>query len=100
MAMQAEPIELVKSRIEEVDPQSANEEIERGDAVLIDTREPHEWDVGPSRRAPRLVPPGLGGASGSRSRPGTVQAPAAVLREAATARRAPQTCRTSSATRT
>ncbi len=56
MATATEPIELVKSRIAQVDPQSANEEIERGDAVLIDTREPHEWDVGHLHGA-SLVPP-------------------------------------------
>jgi sulfur-carrier protein adenylyltransferase/sulfurtransferase len=56
MATATEPIELVKSRIAQVDPQSAKDEIERGDAVLIDTREPHEWDVGHLHGA-RLVPP-------------------------------------------
>ncbi len=52
MATATEPIELVKSRIDQVDPRARSEEIERGDAVLIDVREPHEWDDGPSRRAP------------------------------------------------
>ena len=56
MATATEPIELVKSRIEEVDPPSAREEIERGDAVLIDTREPHEWDEAHLEGA-KLVPP-------------------------------------------
>ena len=56
MATATEPIELVKSRIAQVDPQSAKDEIERGDAVLIDTREPHEWDVGHLHGA-SLVPP-------------------------------------------
>ena len=56
MATATEPIELVKSRIDQVDPQSANVEIERGDAVLIDTREPHEWDLAHLQGA-RLVPP-------------------------------------------
>jgi sulfur-carrier protein adenylyltransferase/sulfurtransferase len=52
----AEPIEQVKGRIEEIDPRSAREEIERGQAVLIDTREPHEWDE--SRiEGGKLVPP-------------------------------------------
>jgi molybdopterin/thiamine biosynthesis adenylyltransferase/rhodanese-related sulfurtransferase len=37
-----EPIELVKSRIEEVTPDEAQQELAAGDAVLIDTREPHE----------------------------------------------------------
>ena len=44
MATVTEPLELVKSRIEQVDPDAAREELARGDAVLIDTREPHEWD--------------------------------------------------------
>jgi molybdopterin/thiamine biosynthesis adenylyltransferase/rhodanese-related sulfurtransferase len=52
----AEPIELIKSRIEQVDPEAAREEIERGDAVLIDTREPHEWDDAHLKGA-KLVPP-------------------------------------------
>jgi sulfur-carrier protein adenylyltransferase/sulfurtransferase len=56
MATATEPIELVKSRIDQVDPQSANDEIERGDAVLIDTREPHEWDVAHLQGA-KLVSP-------------------------------------------
>jgi molybdopterin/thiamine biosynthesis adenylyltransferase/rhodanese-related sulfurtransferase len=68
MATATEPIELIKSRIDEVDPRSAQEEIERGDAVLIDTREPHEWDAGHlegaklvspasvAERVPELVP--------------------------------------------
>jgi sulfur-carrier protein adenylyltransferase/sulfurtransferase len=37
-----EPIEMVKSRIEEVSPDEAQQELAAGDAVLIDTREPHE----------------------------------------------------------
>jgi molybdopterin/thiamine biosynthesis adenylyltransferase/rhodanese-related sulfurtransferase len=44
MATVAEPIELVKSRIEEVDPASARREVEGDGALLIDVREPHEWD--------------------------------------------------------
>jgi molybdopterin/thiamine biosynthesis adenylyltransferase len=44
VATAAEPIELIKSRIEEVDPNTAHDEVERGGAVLIDVREPHEWD--------------------------------------------------------
>ncbi len=44
MATVAEPIELVKSRIEEVDPASAQREVESDGALLIDVREPHEWD--------------------------------------------------------
>src|SRR3954470_1544339 len=56
MATATEPIELIKSRIDEVDPQSARDEIERGDAVLLDTREPHEWDVAHLQGA-KLVSP-------------------------------------------
>jgi molybdopterin/thiamine biosynthesis adenylyltransferase/rhodanese-related sulfurtransferase len=51
-----EPIELVKSRIEELDPADARAELERGDAVLIDTREQHEWDEAHLDGA-TLVPP-------------------------------------------
>jgi len=39
-----EPIELIKSRIEQLDPADAREELSSGDAVLVDTREQHEWD--------------------------------------------------------
>jgi len=38
-----EPIELVRSRIEEVDPADAREEIDGG-VALVDTREPHEYE--------------------------------------------------------
>jgi sulfur-carrier protein adenylyltransferase/sulfurtransferase len=51
-----EPIELVKSRIEELDPADAREELSSGDAALIDTREPHEWDEAHLDGA-TLVPP-------------------------------------------
>jgi molybdopterin/thiamine biosynthesis adenylyltransferase/rhodanese-related sulfurtransferase len=51
-----EPLELIKSRIEEVDPETAREEVERGEAVLVDTREPHEWDDAHVKGA-KLVPP-------------------------------------------
>ncbi len=44
MATVAEPIELVRSRIEEVDPASARHEVESDGALLVDVREPHEWD--------------------------------------------------------
>ena len=44
MATVAESIEQVKNRIEEVDPARAQEQIERDGAVLVDVREPHEWD--------------------------------------------------------
>jgi sulfur-carrier protein adenylyltransferase/sulfurtransferase len=56
MATATEPIELIKSRIEQVDPHSAHDEVERGEAVLIDTREPHEWDAA-HLQAARLVSP-------------------------------------------
>jgi sulfur-carrier protein adenylyltransferase/sulfurtransferase len=68
MATATEPLEQVKSRIEELDPEAARAEIDGGDAVLIDTREPHEWDesrieggklVTPAtvtERVPELVP--------------------------------------------
>ena len=52
----AEPIELVRSRIEEIDPADAREELAAGDAVLVDTREPHEWDEAHLEGA-TLVPP-------------------------------------------
>jgi sulfur-carrier protein adenylyltransferase/sulfurtransferase len=55
MAM-TEPIELVRSRIEELDPADAREEIAGGDVVLVDTREPHEWDEAHLEGA-TLVPP-------------------------------------------
>ena len=51
-----EPIELVRSRIEELDPADAREEIAGGDVVLVDTREPHEWDEAHLEGA-TLVPP-------------------------------------------
>jgi sulfur-carrier protein adenylyltransferase/sulfurtransferase len=51
-----EPIELVRSRIEEIDPADAREELAAGDAVLVDTREPHEWDEAHLEGA-TLVPP-------------------------------------------
>jgi molybdopterin/thiamine biosynthesis adenylyltransferase/rhodanese-related sulfurtransferase len=52
----AEPIELVRSRIEEIDPADAREELTAGDAVLVDTREPQEWDEAHLEGA-TLVPP-------------------------------------------
>jgi sulfur-carrier protein adenylyltransferase/sulfurtransferase len=51
-----EPIELVRSRIEEIDPADASAELESGDAVLVDTREQHEWDEAHLEGA-TLVPP-------------------------------------------
>jgi molybdopterin/thiamine biosynthesis adenylyltransferase/rhodanese-related sulfurtransferase len=51
-----EPIDLVRSRIEELDPADASEELASGDAVLVDTREQHEWDEAHLEGA-TLVPP-------------------------------------------
>jgi sulfur-carrier protein adenylyltransferase/sulfurtransferase len=56
LATVAEPIEQVKDRIEEVDPETAREEVAEG-ATLIDVREPHEWQI--SRlEAATLIPQG------------------------------------------
>jgi len=44
MATVAESIEQVKGRIEEIDPARARQEIERDGALLVDVREPYEWD--------------------------------------------------------
>jgi molybdopterin/thiamine biosynthesis adenylyltransferase/rhodanese-related sulfurtransferase len=44
MASVAEPVELVKERIDLIATQRAREEIDAGEAKLIDVREPHEWD--------------------------------------------------------
>jgi rhodanese-related sulfurtransferase len=40
------PLELVKSRIEELLPPVAREEIEAGNAVLIDVRDPERYEAG------------------------------------------------------
>jgi rhodanese-related sulfurtransferase len=40
------PLELVKSRIEEILPPAAREEIEGGDAVLVDVRDPERYEAG------------------------------------------------------
>jgi rhodanese-related sulfurtransferase len=40
------PLELVKSRIEELMPAAAREEIEAGDVVLIDVRDPERYEAG------------------------------------------------------
>jgi molybdopterin/thiamine biosynthesis adenylyltransferase/rhodanese-related sulfurtransferase len=55
MATAVEPIDQVKSRIEEVDPASARREFEEDGALLIDVREPHEWDEAHIEGA-KLVP--------------------------------------------
>jgi sulfur-carrier protein adenylyltransferase/sulfurtransferase len=56
MSMAANAIEQVKQRIEEVDPRAAREEIERGNVVLLDTRELTEWNESHLEGA-MLVPP-------------------------------------------
>ena len=40
------PLELVKSRIEELLPPAAKEEIDRGDAILVDVRDPERYEAG------------------------------------------------------
>src|SRR6187551_2870536 len=45
-------------QIEEIEPFEANEEIQGGDVVLIDTREPHEYQEA-HLEGGKLVPPGL-----------------------------------------
>ena len=40
------PLELVKSRIEELLPPAAQEEIDGGNVVLIDVRDPERYEVG------------------------------------------------------
>jgi molybdopterin/thiamine biosynthesis adenylyltransferase/rhodanese-related sulfurtransferase len=56
VATVTEPIEQIKQRVEEIDPASAREEIDRGDAVLLDTRELNEWNESHLEGA-TLVPP-------------------------------------------
>src|SRR3954471_17549563 len=45
-------------QIEEIEPFEAQAEIEGGDVVLIDTREPHEYQEAHLENG-KLVPPGL-----------------------------------------
>ena len=40
------PLELVKSRIEELMPPEAREELDGGDAILIDVRDPERYEAG------------------------------------------------------
>jgi sulfur-carrier protein adenylyltransferase/sulfurtransferase len=47
-----------KQQIDEIEPFEAADEIEKGDVVLIDTREPHEYQEAHIEGG-RLVPPGL-----------------------------------------
>ena len=48
----------VKAPVEEIEPFEAAQEIEGGDVVLIDTREPHEYQEAHLQDG-KLVPPGL-----------------------------------------
>ncbi|HVY79020.1 MAG TPA: molybdopterin-synthase adenylyltransferase MoeB [Solirubrobacterales bacterium] len=48
----------VKAPVEEIEPFEAQQELEGGDVVLIDTREPHEYQEA-HLDGGRLVPPGL-----------------------------------------
>ena len=48
----------MKQRVEEIEPFEAAQEIEGGDVVLVDTREPHEYQEAHLENG-RLVPPGL-----------------------------------------
>jgi sulfur-carrier protein adenylyltransferase/sulfurtransferase len=50
--------ETDRATIEEIEPFEAAEEIEGGDVVLIDTREPHEYQEAHLENG-KLVPPGL-----------------------------------------
>jgi molybdopterin/thiamine biosynthesis adenylyltransferase/rhodanese-related sulfurtransferase len=50
--------ETKRIQIEEIEPFEAAEEIERGDVVLVDTREPHEFQEA-RLEGGKLVPPGL-----------------------------------------
>ena len=43
-ATKTERTELAKTRMASIDVDQARDEIERGDASLIDVRERHEWD--------------------------------------------------------
>ena len=47
----APPLELVKSRIEELLPPAAKAEVDGGDAVLIDVRDPVRYEAGHLRGA-------------------------------------------------
>jgi sulfur-carrier protein adenylyltransferase/sulfurtransferase len=48
----------VKQQVEEIEPFEAAQEIEGGDVVLVDTREPHEYQEAHLENG-KLVPPGL-----------------------------------------
>lgn len=49
------PLELVKSRIEELLPPAAKEEIDSGDAVVVDVREPDRFEQGHLENAVNLT---------------------------------------------
>src|SRR5215217_4041505 len=53
-----EPGAQTTQQIEEIEPFEAAEEIEGGDVVLVDTREPHEYEEAHLENG-KLVPPGL-----------------------------------------
>jgi sulfur-carrier protein adenylyltransferase/sulfurtransferase len=55
MATTTDPIEVIKARIEEIEPADAQREVADG-AVLIDTREPHEAQISRIEGA-ELIPP-------------------------------------------
>ncbi len=48
----------IKQQVEEIEPFEAAQEIEGGDVVLVDTREPHEYQEAHLENG-KLVPPGL-----------------------------------------
>ena len=48
----------ITQQVEEIEPFEAAQEIEGGDVVLIDTREPHEYEESHLEDG-KLVPPGL-----------------------------------------
>jgi molybdopterin/thiamine biosynthesis adenylyltransferase/rhodanese-related sulfurtransferase len=56
MATTTEPLEVIRNRIEELNAAEARDEIDAGNVVLIDTREPHEWEEAHLEGA-TLVPP-------------------------------------------
>src|SRR5262245_51978476 len=69
------PLELVKGRIEEVLPPAAREEIDGGDVVLIDVRDPERYDAGHLKGAVNV-------ASGESARGAHEQTYAEAIREA------------------
>lgn len=47
-------VEAAKVHVQEIEPAEALRRAERGDAVLIDVREDHEWDKGHAKGAVHL----------------------------------------------